>query len=67
MDETSKPLIAFQVDTLGFYECECMPVGLTNALVTFQGLMERCLDELHLNWCIIDLDHIIIFAKRPFS
>ena len=50
---------------LGFWECECMPFGLTNAPATFQRLMESCLDELHLNWCIIYLDDIIVFSRTP--
>ena len=27
--------------------------------------METCLGELHLQWCIIYLDDIIIFLKTP--
>ena len=63
MDEESKALTAFTVGPLGFYECERMPFGLTNAPATFQHLMESCLGELHLNWCIIYLDDIIVFSK----
>ena len=65
MTEDSKPLTAFTVRPLGFYECVQMPFGLTNALATFQCLMETCLGEMHLKWCIIYLDDIIVFSKTP--
>ena len=65
LDEESMPLTAFTVGPLGFYECIQMPFGLTNAPATFQRLMESCLDDLHLNWCIIYLDDIIIFSEDP--
>ena len=63
MDKEFKPLTAFTVSPLGFYECKRMPFGPTNAPVTFQCLMESCLGELHLSWCIIYLDDIIVFSK----
>ena len=63
MDEESKPLTAFTVGLLGFYEYERMPFGLTNAPATFQRLMETCLGDLNLHWCIIYLDDIVIFSK----
>ena len=63
MDEESKPLTAFTVGPLGFYECERMPLGLTNAPATFQRLMETCVGDLSFHWCIIYLDDIIIFSK----
>ena len=53
------------VGPLGFYECERMPFGLTNSPTTFQRLMESCLGDLHLNWCIIYLDDVIVFSKTP--
>ena len=65
MDEMSKQLMAFMVGPLGFYECERMLFGLTNAPATFQRLMESCLGELYLNWCIIYLDDIIVFSRTP--
>ena len=65
MTEDSKPLTAFTVRPLGFCECVWMPFGLTNALATFQCLMEMCLGEMHLKWCIIYLDDIIVFSKTP--
>ena len=42
-----------------------MPFGLTNAPATFQHLMVTCLGEMHLKWCIIYLDDIIVFSKTP--
>ena len=65
LDEKSIPLTAFTVGPLGFYECVRMPFGLTNTPATFQRLMESCLNDLHLNWCIIYLDDVIVFAKMP--
>ena len=65
MDENSKELTAFTVGPLGFYECDRMPFGLTNAPATFQHLMKSCLGDLHLNWCIIYLDDIIVFTEDP--
>ena len=65
MTEDSKPPTAFTVGPLGFYKCVQMPFGLINALATFQCLMETCLGEMHLKWCIIYLDDIIVFSKMP--
>ena len=65
MTEASKPLTAFTVGPLGFYECVKMPFGLTNTPATFQCLMETCWGEIHLKWCIIYLDDIIVFSKTP--
>ena len=65
LEKEANPLTAFTVGPLGFWECKCMPLGLTNAPATFQRLMESCLGELHLNWCIIYLDDIIVFSRIP--
>ena len=40
-------------------------LGLTKAPATFQRLMESCLGELHLSWCIIYLEDIIVFSQTP--
>ena len=65
MSEESIPYMAFTIGPLGFYECVKMPFGLTNAPATFQHLMESCLGDLHLQYCVIYLDDIIIFSKTP--
>ena len=65
MAEASKPQTAFMVGPLGFYKCVWMPFDLTNASAMFQHLMETCLGEIHLKWCIIYLDDIIVFSKTP--
>ena len=63
MDEENKPLTAFTVGVLGFYECKRMPFRLTNASATFQRLMETGLGDLNLHLCIIYLDDIVIFSR----
>ena len=61
--EEDKCKTAFTVGPLGFWECERMLFGLTNAPATFQRLMENCMGDLHLNYCLLYLDDIIIFNK----
>ena len=63
MEEDSKAFTAFTVGPLGFYECKHMPFGLTDAPTTFQWLMQSCLGNLHLHYCIIYLDDVIVFSK----
>ena len=62
MAEECKAYTAFTCGPLGFYECDTMPFGATNAPATFQRLMHDCLGELNMNWCIVYLDGIIIFS-----
>ena len=62
MDEASKQYTAFTVGSLGFFECEHMPFGLCNTPMTFQRLMQNCLGELNLTYCLIYLDDIITFS-----
>ena len=61
--QVEKALTAFTVGALGFYECKRMTLGLTNAPATFQWLMQSCLGNLHLQYCIIYVDYIIVFPK----
>ena len=56
MDGESKPLMAFTVGPLGFYECKRMYFGLPNAPGDF-----------NLHWCIICLNDIVIFSKDQAS
>ena len=63
MDKDSKQYMAFTVENLGFFKCERMPFGLCNAPATFQRLMQSCLGELNLTYCLIYLDDIIVYAK----
>ena len=62
MAEECKAYTAFTFGPLGFYECDTMPFGATNAPATFQRLMHDCLGELNMNWCIVYLDDIIILS-----
>ena len=63
-EEESKQYTAFTLGPLGFFECNRMPFGTTNAPATFQRLMESCLGGLNLNWCIIYLDDVVIYAPQ---
>ena len=65
MDEESKQYTAFTLGSMGLYECERMPFRLCNALPTFQRLMQNCLGELNLTYCLIYLDDVIVFSKMP--
>ena len=64
IDEASKTLMAFTLGLLAFYKHDCMPFGLVNAPATFQRLMETCLGDLQLNWCIIYLNEVIVFFEN---
>ena len=61
MDKLSKQYTTFITGNLGFFECDHMPFGLCNVPATFQRLMQNCLRELNLTYCLIYLDNIIIF------
>ena len=63
MEEVSKQYTAFTVGNLGFFKCDCMSFGLCNVPATFQRLMQNCLGELNLIYCLIYLDDIIVFLQ----
>ena len=65
MDEESKQYTAFTLGSMGLYECESMPFGLCKAPPTFQRLMQNCLGELNLIYCLIYLDDVIVFSEMP--
>ena len=65
MEEDSKALTTFNARPFGFYECKRMLFGLKYAPATFQWLGQSCLGNLHLSYCIIYLDDIIVFSKTP--
>ena len=65
MDEESKQYTAFTLGSMGLYECESVPFRLCNAPPTFQRLMQNCLGELNLTYCLIYLDDVIVFSEMP--
>ena len=65
MDEEFKQYTAFTLGSMGLYECESMPFGLCNTPPTFQRLMQNCLGELNLTYCLIYLDDVIVFSEMP--
>ena len=64
-DKESKQYTTFTLGSMGLYECESMPFGLCNAPPTFQRLMQNCLGELNLTYCLIYLDDVIVFSDTP--
>ena len=67
IEEEDKHLTAFTVGNMGFFECNRMAFGLTNAPATFQRLIERCMGELNLKECLIFLDDILFFFSKTFE
>lgn len=60
-DESSKEKTAFSTP-VGHYEFNVMLFGLTNALATFQHLMECVLAGLSPAQCLTYLDDIIVYG-----
>ena len=65
MEEESKQYTTFTLGSMGLYECESMPFRLCNTPPTFQRLMQNCLGELNLTYCLIYLDDVIVFSEMP--
>ena len=63
MDESSRQYTTFRVGNLGFFKCDRMPFGLCNTPATFQWLMQNCMGELNLIYCLIYLDDLIVFSQ----
>ena len=63
MAEESKQFTAFTLGSMGLFECDRMPIGLCKAPATFQRLMQNCLGELNLTYCLIYLDDVIVYSK----
>ena len=63
IDKESKQYTAFTVGNLVFFKCERMPFGLCSVPATFQRLMQSCLGEINLTYCLIYLDDVIVSAK----
>ena len=60
LDEESKAKTAFRVGNMGFYECNRLPFGLTNAPAVFQRLMEQTLADL--TNVLVYIDDIIVHS-----
>jgi len=63
LEENHKQYTAFSVGSLGLFEFNRMPFGLTNSPATYQRLMEECFDSLNHKECVIFLDDIVVFSK----
>lgn len=50
---------------LGFWEFNCMPLGVTNTPSTFQRLMGKCMGDMNLKEVVVYLDDLIVFCKTP--
>ena len=63
IDEALKQYTAFTMRNLGSFECKCMPFRLCNAPAIFHRLMQNCMGELNLTYCLIYMDDVIFFLK----
>jgi transposase InsO family protein len=63
VEETDKFKTAFTAGPIGFFECNVMPMGLTNAPATFKRLMEQCMGDMQPKECLCYLDDIIVHSR----
>ena len=63
MAEESKQFTAFMLGSMGLFQCDRMSFSLCNAPATFQRLLQNCLGELNLTYCLIYLDDFIVYSK----
>lgn len=64
VEEEHKERTAFIVGLLGFFEYNIMPFGLSNSPATYQRIMEECLWDYNMKFCIIYLDDLIILVME---
>ena len=57
-----RPKTAFSVP-FGLYEFQTMPFGLGNAPATFQHVIQKVLQDLVPDVCLVYLDDVIVFGK----
>ena len=60
--EADRPKTAFSVPS-GLYEFQTMPFGLVNAPATFQRVMQKALQDLVPNVCLVYLDDVIVLGR----
>lgn len=61
--DSHKERTAFTVGSLGFFEFNRLPFGLSNSPATYQRIMEEMLGDLNMKICVIYLDDLIVFAN----
>jgi len=63
IDQKDREKTAFIGPEGGLYEFTRLPMGLSNAPGTYQGLMDLILAGVSWRFCLVYLDDIIIFSK----